>query len=176
MSQQEVVRRRRAFLTAMAELLRRRRAIQAGMQPTPERPEGSIAGLSSDYLRAADTVERVQQNLEKDHSLVRRFTGGIVHQVRGLHSCRLHNQCLTCCALVLAHALCTRCGRAWHLCRLPISAPNLVVSLGACACAVHLVYPHLGMSTQRALHAQARAGGCHVLLFAVYPSWAEGAM
>ena len=79
---QEIVRRRRAFLTAMAELLRRRRAIQAGMQPTPERPEGSIAGLSSDYLRAADTVERVQQNLEKDHSLVRRFTGGIVHQVR----------------------------------------------------------------------------------------------
>ena len=78
---QETIRRRRAFLAAMAELLRRRRAIQAGMQATPVRPEGSIAGLSTDYLRAADTVERLQQNLDKDHSLVRRFTGGIVHQV-----------------------------------------------------------------------------------------------
>ena len=51
------------------------------MQATPAQPEGSIAGLSTDYLRAADTVERLQQNLDKDHSLVRRFTGGIVHQV-----------------------------------------------------------------------------------------------
>ena len=32
---QELIRRRRAFLTAMAELLRRRRAIQAGMQARP---------------------------------------------------------------------------------------------------------------------------------------------
>ena len=32
---QEMLRRRRAFLTAMAELLRRRRAIQAGLQVLP---------------------------------------------------------------------------------------------------------------------------------------------
>ncbi|BDA42397.1 hypothetical protein COCOBI_03-2840 [Coccomyxa sp. Obi] len=77
---QEILRRRRAFLAAMAELLRRRRAIQASLA-SPSVPEGSIAGLSTDYLRTADSVERMQQNLDKDHSIVRRFTGGIVHQV-----------------------------------------------------------------------------------------------
>ncbi len=65
----------------MAELLRRRRAIQASLA-SPSVPEGSIAGLSTDYLRTADAVERMQQNLDKDHSIVRRFTGGIVHQAR----------------------------------------------------------------------------------------------
>lgn len=78
---QEIIRRRKAFLTAMAELLRRRRAIQGSLPATDNLPEGSIAGLSTDYLRTADAVERMQHNLEKDHSLVRRFTGGIVHQV-----------------------------------------------------------------------------------------------
>lgn len=43
---QEVIRRRRAFLTAMAELLRRRRAIQAGMQVLPQQPTRG-PGLSS---------------------------------------------------------------------------------------------------------------------------------
>jgi hypothetical protein len=76
-----MIRRRKAFLTAMAELLRRRRALQGSLQALSH-PEGSIAGLSTDYLRTADVVQRMQQNLDKDHSLVRRFTGGIIHQVR----------------------------------------------------------------------------------------------
>ena len=81
MVRQEILRRRRAFLTAMAELLRRRRAIQGSLPAADNVPEGSIDGLSTDYLRPADAVERMHQNLEKDHSIVRRFTGGIVHQV-----------------------------------------------------------------------------------------------
>jgi hypothetical protein len=40
---QEVLRRRRAFLMAMAELLRRRRAITAVLQTLPH-PDPSIAG------------------------------------------------------------------------------------------------------------------------------------
>ncbi len=43
-------------------------------------PEGTVAGLSTDYLRAADAAERLQQNLEKDHALLRRFTAGVLHQ------------------------------------------------------------------------------------------------
>ncbi len=86
MRRQEIQRRRRAFLAAMAELLRRRRAIQASLA-SPSVPEGSIAGLSTDYLRTADAVERMQQNLDKDHSIVRRFTGGIVHQARAPLAC-----------------------------------------------------------------------------------------
>ncbi len=45
-------------------------------------PEGTVAGLSTDYLRAADAAERLQQNLDKDHALLRRFTAGVLHQVR----------------------------------------------------------------------------------------------
>lgn len=43
-------------------------------------PEGTVAGLSTDYLRAADAAERLQQNLDKDHALLRRFTAGVLHQ------------------------------------------------------------------------------------------------
>ena len=45
-------------------------------------PEGTVAGLSTDYLRAADAAERLQQNLDKDHALLRRFTAGVLHQAR----------------------------------------------------------------------------------------------
>ena len=39
------------------------------------------AGLSNNYLRVGELVERMKGNLFKDHYLVRRFIGGIVHQV-----------------------------------------------------------------------------------------------
>ena len=41
-----------------------------------------MAGLSTDYLRVADAAERLQQNLDKDHALLRRFTAGVLHQAR----------------------------------------------------------------------------------------------
>ena len=40
-----------------------------------------LAGISNSWLRMFDLMERMRNNLEKDHSLVRRFTGGVVHQV-----------------------------------------------------------------------------------------------
>ena len=40
-----------------------------------------LAGISNSWLRMFDLTERMRNNLEKDHSLVRRFTGGVVHQV-----------------------------------------------------------------------------------------------
>ena len=40
---QDVLRRRKAFLMAMAEILRRRRAIIAGLQALPH-PDPSVAG------------------------------------------------------------------------------------------------------------------------------------
>ncbi len=39
------------------------------------------AGLSNNYLRVGEMAERMKNNLDKDHQLVRRFIGGIVHQV-----------------------------------------------------------------------------------------------
>ena len=42
---QDVLRRRKAFLMAMAEILRRRRAIIAGLQALPH-PDPSVAGAS----------------------------------------------------------------------------------------------------------------------------------
>ncbi len=44
---QEVLRRRKAFLMAMAEILRRRRAIIAGLQTLPH-PDPSVAGEHQD--------------------------------------------------------------------------------------------------------------------------------
>ena len=49
------------------------------------------AGLSNYYLRVGELAERMKDNLFKDHYLVRRFIGGIVHQVRGSHAAPTQN-------------------------------------------------------------------------------------
>ena len=44
-------------------------------------PHACCSGLSNNYLRVGEMAERMRNNLDKDHQLVRRFIGGIVHQV-----------------------------------------------------------------------------------------------
>ena len=44
------------------------------------------AGLSNNYLRVGELADRMKNNLDKDHYLVRRFIGGIVHQVKLLNA------------------------------------------------------------------------------------------
>lgn len=85
-------------------------------------PEGTVAGLSTDYLRAADAAERLQQNLDKDHALLRRFTAGVLHQARPRYpiwrtACLLGerllvNACTPCSHSVPLSARSTR--RAWR--------------------------------------------------------------
>ena len=72
-----------------------------------------MAGLSTDYLRAADAAERLQQNLDKDHALLRRFTAGVLHQARPQNP-KPYNTCSrTCtrtprCCAASPPACCTR--------------------------------------------------------------------
>ena len=52
---QEVLRRRKAFLMAMAEILRRRRAIIAGLQTLPH-PDPSVAGQHQGLLQCTKST------------------------------------------------------------------------------------------------------------------------
>lgn len=59
-------------------------SLQACLVTASNRSILVLAGISNSWLRMFDLMERMRNNLEKDHSLVRRFTGGVVHQVTPL--------------------------------------------------------------------------------------------
>ena len=75
------------------------------------------AGLSNNYLRVGELAERMKDNLFKDHYLVRRFIGGIVHQVRGSHAAPTQNNSGLCMeeAMVIVSVSTYHLQRAWSV-------------------------------------------------------------
>ena len=57
----------------------------------------SCAGLSNNYLRVGELADRMKNNLDKDHYLVRRFIGGIVHQVKLSNASSTVKHCVILC-------------------------------------------------------------------------------